>query len=246
MFQFSPVNSVNHQINQNEKPLDGKKSNVYEEMGLSVSDKIKAEVEAEKSDATNFMTLIIAQLQNQNPLDPQDGAEFLGQLAQFNAVETNQKVLESINNLVAAYESKRIVDATALIGRSVEVQTSNMQLIDDKHVRGIIDIPENVPDLQVTISNNLGEVVRRFSMGEQTAGQLHFTWDGTDDDNVRLPDGNYRVKAQALVGETVEDLFTTIATNVDNVTVNKSTGMVKLNLAAVGEVPLDEVTKISE
>jgi len=243
MFHLSPLNK---QAQAETSVIRDKKPDLYNELGLSVSEKISNDAKEQNKSATDFMTLIIAQLQCQNPMDPQDSTDFLAQLAQFNAVETNQKVLDTMNELVSAYQSKTIIDATTLIGKKIEVDTNNMQLVAENEIKGIIEVPTKVPDLQVSILNSEGNVVRKFSMGEQNQGKINFIWDGTDNHKNRLPDGNYKIKPQSLIEDDFATLKTTINANVDNVAINKQTGEVKLSLAGVGEIDLEEVRNVSE
>jgi flagellar basal-body rod modification protein FlgD len=70
-----------------------------------------------------FLQLLVTQMKNQNPLDPQDNGEFVAQLAQFSSLEGIQSLNDSVNGILTGIGSSQALQASSLVGRSVIVQT---------------------------------------------------------------------------------------------------------------------------
>ncbi|MGB5323811.1 MAG: flagellar hook assembly protein FlgD [Pseudomonadales bacterium] len=206
---------------------------------------IAAEQGKEKSDELGqdaFLRLMIAQLQNQDPLSPQENGEFIAQLAQFSSVEGITNLGASVNNLVSEFRSSRALEASALVGTSVEVSSNVAPLVGGSNLNGSIILPASTEQLQVTVSTPLGEVVRVEQMSSQPAGDLAFAWDGRNTAGELMPPGNYRVNATAILDGESTEVPVRLAANVNSVSVGTG-GAITLNVDGVGEVNIDDVRK---
>lgn len=191
-----------------------------------------------------FMELMIAQLNNQNPLEPQDNGEFIAQLAQFSSLEEMQKVSTSVNDLTTQYRSTQALQASAMVGRSVLVNASSGPNNIDGTMSGVVDLPASTSNLNISILNSTGELVQTIPMGQQFAGQVAFQWDGKNAQGEMMPIDQYTIKAEASYNGATEQLQTLLSSNVDSVSIAKD-GAITLNLAQIGAVPLSEVRQIN-
>lgn len=211
---------------------------------LSVQTVQTSEAEKNQANKSQFLELMIAQLKNQNPLDPQDGAQFLSQLAQFSSVEGIQKLNVSMNEMAAGFRSGQALQATALVGRQVQVPGQFGDLSQGSSLSGSVELPVSSTQVNLQIKNNRGELVREVSLGSHDSGNIPFKWDGLDAAGQAVTSGRYQISATALQdGETVS-LETNIAVNVNSVTLGKD-GEVTVNLNGLGPVPLSEVKSIN-
>ncbi|MBV1883736.1 MAG: flagellar hook assembly protein FlgD [Pseudomonadales bacterium] len=202
------------------------------------------EVNENQKNKTDFLTLMIAQLENQNPLEPQENGDFLSQLAQFNTVEGVNDLNVSMSSMAESFRSSQALQATALVGRSVQIPTEYGELTMNEGMKGSIELPFTSTNVELDIFSESGELVRSLPMGFQSSGDVSFSWDGFNNNSQALPVGNYRVEARAMNnGETVQ-LSTFMNANVDSVTVGQGGG-VRLNIAGVGAVSLDAVKQIN-
>jgi flagellar basal-body rod modification protein FlgD len=144
-----------------------------------------------------FLTLLIAQLKNQDPLNPLESADFTAQLAQFSSLEQLFGMSESLKDIqeaLAAQESGNVLD---YIGRTVKT-LDNSILVQD----GTVDL--NVYDLQdrgevtITIRDDEGFVIRTIYAGWQDAGEHELNWDGKDNKGGMVDDGIYTFELEAL------------------------------------------------
>jgi len=189
-----------------------------------------------------FLQLMIAQLQNQDPLSPQENGEFIAQLAQFSSVEGITNLGSSVNELVSEFRSSRALEASALVGSTVEIDSNVAPLQQGNNLQGTIVLPASAEQLQITVQTPLGEVVRVEQLSAQAAGDIAFAWDGTNSNGERMPPGNYRVNATAILNGESTEVPVRLSANVNSVSVG-SDSSITLNVDGVGEINIDEVRK---
>lgn len=190
-----------------------------------------------------FMELMLAQLKNQNPLEPQDNGEFISQLAQFSSLEEMQKLSSSVNNVVGEFRSTQALQASAMVGRTVLAPSSEGVLGADGQISGNINVPASTSGLRVSIQTQAGELVRQIDLGASQPGQVAFNWDGKNGNGSELPPGRYKIVAEASFPGGTEQLSTMISANVDSVSLGK--GGITLNLAGMGSIALSDVEQIN-
>lgn len=209
----------------------------FSELGLAPERAVE-----EKDDKNQFLELMIAQLENQNPLDPQEGGEFLAQLAQFSMVDGIERLNESTDTMQTSFRSSQALQAASLVGRSVSVSTDRFQL-DDGPVSGSVQVAAATSNVRLQVTNLAGEVVRDIDLGQSQKGSTSFVWDGTDNAGTPVQQGNYVVNAFAKTNDGEEQLLTEVAMNVDSVTLG-ARGQVDLNVAGFGALALEDIREI--
>ncbi|HEY9119450.1 MAG TPA: flagellar hook assembly protein FlgD [Marinobacter sp.] len=191
-----------------------------------------------------FMELMIAQLKNQNPLEPQDNGEFISQLAQFSSLEEMQGLSGSVDDVANQFRSTQALQASAMVGRTVLAPSSIGILGAEGKISGNVEVPASTSGLRISIENQAGERVRQIDMGSQQAGVTGFSWDGKDGNGNSLPPGPYKVVAEASYPDGPEQLGTMMSANVDSVSLGKG-GNITLNLAGMGSIALSDVEQIN-
>ncbi|CAE6929988.1 Flagellar basal-body rod modification protein FlgD [Pseudomonas marincola] len=191
-----------------------------------------------------FLNLLVAQLNNQNPLEPQGNGEFIAQLAQFSQVEGIQQLNGSVDSLVSGYQSSQALQASSLVGRKVIVPTDSAVVDTSQSFKASLLLPVSSSNVFVNITDSTGAAVGRINMGAQEAGNVSFIWDGKDSDGNLMPPGKYKFEAQASYPDGNQGLYTMLPANVDSVTLGGSELM--LNLAGLGSVALSSVQVIGE
>lgn len=189
-----------------------------------------------------FLRLMIAQLQNQDPLSPASGEDFVAQLAQFSSVEGIENINNGIADLATSFRSSQALEASSLVGRQVQVSSDTATLSDAGPVRGSIALGASTDNLKLIIESVDGQVVKTQDMGTQARGEIDFTWDGTNDSGLRVANGQYRVRATGLLDGEATEVPVAIGANVNSVTIGQNDSMI-LNIEGVGAVPLEDVSK---
>jgi flagellar basal-body rod modification protein FlgD len=156
----------------------------------------KASATSAQSGEDRFLTLLVAQMKNQDPLNPLDNAQVTSQLAQISTVSGVEKLNATLQALTAAFTESQSLQAAALIGRDVLVQGDSLALAHGV-ARGGFELAEAADQVTLTIADGSGNLVYRADLGAQVAGVHTIAWDGLNAAGVALADGTYRVSASA-------------------------------------------------
>lgn len=191
-----------------------------------------------------FLELMIAQLNNQNPLDPQDNQAFIAQLAQFSSLEEMQKLTATVDSSASQFRSSQALQASAMVGRSVVVPSETAVFDGIRNVSGFVDLPSSASGLTLSVVSNSGELLNQVDMGPQAAGQIPFEWAGRDSSGNILPPGSYQLKAEARIAGTTESVSTLVSQNVNSVSI-AADGTVSLNLSGLGPVSIGDIRQIN-
>lgn len=212
-------------------------ADVFAQLGVNTYATQSTEQKRKELGQADFLRLMTEQLKNQDPLKPMEGAEFLGQLAQFSTVQGIEGVNGSIQGLGAALDSSHTLQAAALIGRHAMVGSNVAPLAEGGTVAGMV-VAEEAGPVVLEIKNASGQVVRRLETTADAAGAVDFEWDGCNAAGVKMPKGDYKISA-TVDGVEAETL---IAAEVQSVSLGP-TGVV-LNLAGLGAVPMSALREI--
>jgi len=177
-----------------------------------------------------FMRLLVAQLNNQDPTKPMDNAEFLSQIAEFSMVDGIQGMETSLSDLGASMMSTRAMQASSLVGRDVISASNQAAFVPGEEIEGVIAIPGSASAVQIQISDSSGQLVKVLDIGNVDAGLHKFSWDGLLDDGASIDTGNYKVTASGLVDGAVEALPAFASVQVTSVSIGAGGSEISLNL----------------
>jgi flagellar basal-body rod modification protein FlgD len=151
-----------------------------------------------------FMTLLVTQLKNQDPLNPMDNAQMTSQMAQISTVSGIDKLNTTLQALSASMTPNQTLQAAGMIGHGVLVPGSGVDLVAGGTGLGGFSLPSAADNATVSIYSPSGALVNTLSLGAQTAGIAKWQWDGTDSTGAAAPAGNYSFKVTAsLAGNSV-------------------------------------------
>lgn len=148
----------------------------------------------------DFLTLLVAQLQNQDPLNPDDPTEFTAQLAQFSSLEQLFNLNDSMNNLVTSNSNSDRLSTLQTIGKEVVYQDSNFEFDGVESVELGYQIDGPVTEIEISIQQN-GSTIAVLSGEELTKGNHFITWDGTTDSGATASSGSYTITISAKAAE---------------------------------------------
>ncbi len=193
-----------------------------------------------------FLQLLVAQMNNQNPLDPQTNSEFVAQLAQFTQVESLDNLNTSVESILSSTQSSQALQASSLVGRKVILSTDTAMVDTKETFKGSIALTSGTDNLFVNVLDSKGSQVARVNLGQQKTGQVTFMWDGKDSSGNVLPPGKYSFEAKASVGGKEVAMGTSLPANVDSVTLGINGGEMLLNLAGLGSIGISKVQVIGQ
>ena len=190
-----------------------------------------------------FLKLLITQLKNQNPLSPQDNTAFVAQLAQFSSLQGIQNLNTTMTSVASGMQSSQALQASSLVGRTVETKTDTAYLSAGSYVRGTLSLDNSTADLQLKIYDSTDKLVMQSDLGAQAVGEQPFVWDGKDSSGTALTAGTYKFVVTANDSGKSTAVTTYLANNVNSVTMGANQA-VTLNVNAVGQVALSDIKDI--
>ena len=217
--------------------------NVYSQLGLNrpTDDANKGNDELGQAE---FLELMTAQLQYQDPLKPMENGDFLGQMAQFGTVSGISELNSTFNNLSASFQSNQALQASTLVGRRVMVPGDSGFLSQGGSLSGSVDLDQPASKIVITIKNSTGQLVNRQELGIQQPGLVDFEWNGLDADGNSLPGGEYQIAAEVHRGTEVSAgaMFTVV--DVESVTLGVGGQDLTLSVSGLGDIDMSQVRKI--
>ncbi len=193
---------------------------------------------------SDFLTLMITQFQNQDPFEPMDNGEFLGQLAQFSTVNGIESLNDSFTGLSGSMQDNQALQAAGLVGRSVLAVSDVGHLGDSGPLKGAIELDSSASDVQIDITDETGALVQRLNLGQQPPGKVNFSWDGIDAKGDRAGTGHYQVSARVVRGSNIESAATVIEAKIESVTLGQLGSGMSLNLSGGQSMPLGQIYQI--
>jgi len=189
-----------------------------------------------------FLKLLVAQMKNQDPLNPLDNAQVTSQMAQINTVTGINGLNQTVGKLLEQFGALEMLQAAQLTGRSVLVTGRELVLADGAAVAAGVELAQPADRLRVEIRDGAGQVVRTLDLGAAAAGVTRFTWDGRSDAGVPVADGRYSIRVQAHAGASEVGATPLMARAVEGVT--REAGVTRLVLAGGLRIPYAEVRQI--
>lgn len=209
-----------------------------------------------------FLTLLIAQLNNQDPTNPLENAELTSQLAQLSTVSGIEQLNSSLGSLMNELKTAQSLQSANMIGHSVLTPGNKVTLVSETVTKDVTDedgnvtqvtetnkqgvlgvnLDRDVDSLKVTIRDAKGNEVQTVDLGKQKAGVLPVLWDGSRADGTQAADGPYTFEIVATAGGQSVQTTSLSFGMVSSVSAGKDG--VKLNVAGVGPINVSDVVQI--
>ncbi len=185
---------------------------------------------------TDFLQLITTQLQNQDPMQPTDPSQFLGQLEGLSEVS-------SLQTMQSTMSSAQVTNGASLLGHSVLAPGTSATLASGGIIGGAVNAPAGATNLTVSIADSTGTPVTSFQVTPAGSGMTTFSWNGTTSTGTTAPAGQYTVSVNATVNGASQTVSPMVVTQVQSVTLYPATQQLDLNTTG-GTVPLSSVVTI--
>jgi flagellar basal-body rod modification protein FlgD len=158
----------------------------------------------------DFLQLLMAQLQNQDPLSPEDPKDFVAQLAQFSSLEqqinTNSNLSDLSKAIQSLQQSQSMAQGVSLLGKTVQGNANTLSVEGGQAFDATYQLPQAAAQVAVGIFDASGNQVATLDLGAQSAGNRVFSWDGKNSSGAAVPDGtySYQVAAQDKAGNAIQ------------------------------------------
>jgi flagellar basal-body rod modification protein FlgD len=191
-----------------------------------------------------FLALLMAQMKNQDPLNPLDNAQVTSQMAQLSTVQGVNQMNTQLTQLLSEFQG---LQAMSLAGRSVLIAGDSIDLPAAAtgvvaEGRGGFELAADAAGVVVTVKDSTGAVVRTMDLGARTAGIGSFRWDGKDDAGRTLAPGRYTFAVAATAGGKAVASQTLAAARVEGV--NRAADGIRIDLGALGTRSFGEIMQV--
>ncbi|MHB1085962.1 MAG: flagellar hook assembly protein FlgD [Thiobacillus sp.] len=188
-----------------------------------------------------FLSLLVAQMKNQDPLNPLDNAQVTSQLAQLSTVQGIENMNSTLQSLASSMGVNQMAQAANLIGRGVLVPGDRISPADLKDVMGF-ELSRPADKVTISINDAAGALVRKIDLGPKDVGVNVLAWDGLTSGGTAAADGEYSFSIDATQGG---QSVSSTALNLGLVnSVSQNSQGVQLNLAANKSVGYAEIRQI--
>ena len=188
-----------------------------------------------------FITLLVTQMKNQDPLNPMDNAQVTSQFAQLSTVTGIDKVNATLESLIGDMQGAQSLQSANLIGHGVLVPGSDMTLTDGQATFGV-GLTESATRVPVTVRDANGLAVRKLELGPQDVGSVAYRWDGHTDSGAVAAAGQYTFDVAAVADS--EKLTSTALSYGEVTSVARDGAGVRLEVSGVGPVNYSDVQQI--
>ena len=152
----------------------------------------------ENMDQTDFLTILVAQLTHQDPLNPMQDTDMTSQLAEFSSLEQLTNINENVKNLGNSMAQTDMLSAVSFIGKEVKAEGYKVSINEGNASTIYYGFGEPVSKISMNIYDGEGAIVNTIDLGSKEAGTYQYEWDGRNEAGEKLPDGVYGV---GILGE---------------------------------------------
>ena len=177
-----------------------------------------------------FLTLMTAQLQNQDPMEPMDNGDFIAQMAQFSTVTGITDMANSMKAMADELKQFRVASISNIMGNSVLVPGDVTVADRNGELHGVFELDKTAIDTRVNfVDAQSGELLKAKNMGPQATGLIGFEW---RDLPAAYRNGSKQIRVEVMVnhGEGLENLQPSLFSKVVGAALNKDTGSTSLEL----------------
>ena len=192
----------------------------------------------------DFLKLLIAQLENQDPLNPQDSTEFTAQLAQFSSLEQLMNVNSSLSDLQTIVFSQNNASIVSLLGKEVLYYGNEVPLASGQSANIKYDLAQDASLVTVNVYDSSDNLVRTINPGSQSAGRQTVAFDGLDSSGNPLASGtyHYKVSATTLQGDSISAVTYSSSGTITGISYQDGTAVL---LSGNISIPIANIVEVS-
>lgn len=187
-----------------------------------------------------FMQLLVAQIQNQDPLNPTDGTEYVGQLAQLTQVQSMETMSQLMANNAVLMDNLQTLSTGNLVGQKVMVQTDTLQSDGSTNIEGRLTLDHAANTVTVIVKDESGNETK-IELGKQEAGSVDFTLNPQE---LGLKEGKYTMTV--MTDNEPAKVPIEVGGVVNNVRIPLDGTATMLNISGIGEVAYHNITQFGQ
>lgn len=185
-----------------------------------------------------FLAVLVAQMNNQDPLNPLDNAQVTSQLAQINTVKGIEQLNKTVEMLAGRVQSSEAMASVGAVGRQVLLEGNSIALYEGQAAAGF-ELPRSVDAMTIKITDAAGTVLHTANLGAQGAGIHTFVWDGVTDSGATAVNNTYKFEVEATVNGKKVDVTPLVLGRIDGVIPNQDE--VTFNIGGMPPAKLSDI-----
>lgn len=150
---------------------------------------------------SDFLNLLVTQLQNQDPLDPADSTEFTAQLATFSSLEELQNISSTLEGVSTSQTIQTNSQAVDYIGKRITALGNQINVEDGEADPVVFQLESDASSVYINIYNEYGQYVQNLELSAMDAGEQKVEWNGMNQSGDHVSDGAYQFEVMAVDGE---------------------------------------------
>ncbi len=194
--------------------------------------------------STTFLNLMVEQLENQDPLNPQSSGANISELAQFDSMNQLTSMNSTLQSLVSSQNQAAFGNAVNLVGQSIQASGDTFSFSSGSQSSLQYSMPQSANSVSLNIYDGSGNLVFNTNLGALGSGAQSFNWDGLENNGSSAPSGNYTFSAS---GTGANGAVVNASPYTNGTVTGLSTsgsGAVQLELSNGSTVPLSSVTNV--
>lgn len=191
----------------------------------------------------DFLKLLVAQLKNQDPSNPVENGEFLGQIAQFSMVSGIDDLGASFDGIASSLFATQAMQASQLVGKEVLVDSDVTGFTSGGSIEAVVGLNEPAANAKLYVHDVKGGLVNSVDLGNLAAGTNAIKWNGLDQEGNAAPSGNYVLIAEGLVDGQLQGLPLQVYSKVKSISVDRNNTSVSVTLEGNGQVGLSQISE---
>ncbi|MFQ2166346.1 flagellar hook assembly protein FlgD [Aeromonas hydrophila] len=198
-------------------------------------------------DQESFLKLLTMQLSYQDPFKPVDNAQMLSQMTSMSTSQGISSLSNQIGSLNSLMTSSQALQASALVGQNVLLQSNVGYLEKDGSLPGVVAVgtESKYSNVKITIEDESGQVIKEFPLDGGQKGNVEIVWDGKDKNGNPAKEGKYTLKANGTVDGKSESVPIFAYGKVDSVILGTASNPTQLNLKGLGTTSLNSILQIA-
>ncbi|MCP4076060.1 MAG: flagellar hook assembly protein FlgD [Gammaproteobacteria bacterium] len=216
---------------------------IYTDLGLNKTTSTDSKANDELGQA-EFLELMTKQLEFQDPLEPMENGDFIGQMAQFGTVSGIGDLNTAFSEMSTAFQSNQALQASTMVGRDVLVPGNQMSLGAHGDMNLAVDLDQSASSVKINITDQFGQLVHQADLGNQQAGLVNIQWNGLNGNGDRVNPGRYTVSAEVSQNGGVVAGNTLVSVQVESVTLGQAGQDLTLTVSDLGDISMSQIRKI--
>lgn len=147
--------------------------------------------------ADDFLTLLLTELENQDPTDPVDSSTMVSQFSSLTQVSQMAEANEYLSSLVDSISASSNSSAVSYLGKTITYDDDEITVSDSSASSASFTLASDASDVTATIYDSDGNAVTTIDLGETSAGTYSLTWDATNSSGNTVDDGTYTISYSA-------------------------------------------------